>query len=723
MIQVPADQQFYLDGIDMLRAEISRLGLSLPVAATVTPLGSELPGGAGGISNRMVAMAGPSLDHNATGTLSEATRTRYRRWVEGGHGMIRTEPFAVRPAERQPYMDRSQMDTWREWVQQTQAAGARLCLQVETVADGDGASSATTCDDWLETAVCAAEAGIDVIMLNASNGSMVDERQVRCLEQIMDALRSSGISTLGVRFCAYDAMPGGFGTEANQYRHVDTGSVEALVSRWVDCGITLVEVTTHHPALRGDPRQPLASDAYPHEHPLTVLARRMTFCRAIKQAAPNVTVLSEGFSWLRQYMPWVAAGLLEEQTLDLVGLGRFALAYPHAPADLLANGELVARRCCIQCGACSALRKQRSPVRCLVHTGRHLDEWSAQLTPPALYVQYPDEDALAVRQLYYDAARQARAAGITGLRLPDRPSGRRMAVIGGGPCGIAATAELLEQGHAVTLFEAHTQLGGMPEQAIPAFRFTGARAIIDALFETALQRERLVIKLESPLQSAPQFQRLCAEFDAVLLATGLWDEPSLGTGAGIWSGVSFLRHLKQHGPLDPPPRRAVLLSGGDAATDCAVQLRDAGANPLYVVYPGPRDAMLWCMSPSWLDQPGIELLTHTEPLGYCFDESGRVAGLRVRREQQCGGDGVLSADTIIEAQGLQVAATLKDVLSGIAFTDTGLLATAAPGSYATSQAGVYAAGAVINGGASVAQCIEEGRLAALEIHTQLNACK
>ena len=77
-------------------------------------------------------------------------------------------------------------------------------------------------------------------------------------------------------------------------------------------------------------------------------------------------VVATGLSWLRQFWPPVAAGLLKAGGAQLAGLGRGMFAYPDAPADLMARGALVPVKCCIACSRCTELMRMGSTAGCAV---------------------------------------------------------------------------------------------------------------------------------------------------------------------------------------------------------------------------------------------------------------------------------------------------------------------------------------------------------------------
>ena len=335
--------------------------------------------------------------------------------------------------------------------------------------------------------------------------------------------------------------------------------------------------------------------------------------------------------------------------------------------------------------------------------------------------------AVAIRDLQYSAAYRTRADGMAAIRLPPRATGRRVMVAGGGPAGIAAAATLLEHGHSVTLLERSGMLGGVPERLIPATRFGGSQAEIDVLLEPARRAGRLDVCLNTALGTDVSVKDASRGSDALLLAVGLWKEHTLGSGNGIYSGLDFLERRKA-GPRTVIRGTAVVLAGGDCAMDSACLLKADGADPLVILFGGSRSEMHWCMEEAWFAQPGVHARMLCRPVGYQLDMHGCVTGVRVipmepetggGAHDLAGGEFIVAADMVVEAMGLTVADDVRAAFPSLSFGEDGLLLGTGPGACHTGMDGVFAAGALVNGGASVPQCVEEGIRVAGEIHNWL----
>ncbi|MEO6789216.1 MAG: FAD-dependent oxidoreductase, partial [Chthoniobacteraceae bacterium] len=698
------------------------------------------------------------------------------------------------------------------------------------------------CDELVHAAALAARAGFDGIDIQSCHrtlaGSLLRaftkpgkyggpfENRSRFLCDALAAIRAqTPVLLLGVRLCAYDAARNGFGVSASDYREPDPAEPIRLAQILKRAGVALVNVTAASPNLRATgPERALESRAdseRPDEHPLMALDRQLRIARTLREAAPGLAVIGSGFSWLRQFVPHVAAAAIDSGAMDFVGMGRAALAYSDAPTDVLAHGKMEPGKCCIVCFACSTLRKSGDPVGCVIrdaagygaayrHMRRYdedqllagaqrchrceaapcvtasptrtdipgfiaaflrgdesaayeiirasdpLPELTSHLSPAWLQSEGACiETALTgtpvpILDLQYTVSWRARERGQTGARIPGRASGRRIGIVGGGPAGIAAAIRLVERGHTVTLFESSDRLGGTPERVIPAGRVPEVRGEIDAAFKPALTAGRLEIHFRATLGTdgrqpsrlsrhggvppasttvgnsitmtggTPVFrgvalEQLRADHDAVLVSAGVWQERSLGGMPGVVGALEFLEKAKRDAAM-PIPDRVAILAGGDSAMDAARTAQQLGAKEIFIVFGGPRSAMHWHMPESWFATPGVNAMMNWQPLGFVPDADGRACGVRIRNAQ-LEVESVLSTGLIIEAMGLCIADPLRAALEGVVFSEDARVSVDA--AHRTSLGRVYAAGGLVNGGASVGQCVAEGVAAAEAIHLDL----
>ena len=316
------------------------------------------------------------------------------------------------------------------------------------------------------------------------------------------------------------------------------------------------------------------------------------------------------------------------------------------------------------------------------------------------------------------------------------PTGKRVAVLGAGPAGIAAAVQLATAGHDVTLIDRSAAPGGMARETIPP----------DRLPDSVLQREiRDVLASggdmlrwrKAELGAGISLPSLVGEgYDAVLIALGLNGSATLPGDrpeTGVSGALEFLAKAKA-GLFTLPAASAVLvIGGGNTAVDAALTAKRAGARDVAIVYRRSFAEMpAWPQERDEAMRAGVNFLILTQPLGYAADATGRLAALRVVRtrlgapgadgrrspEAVPGSEHAIPADLVIEAIGQEVDAGLKQALAGLEFTRAGRIRTR-EGSLETTMAGVFAAGDIVNGGTTVVQAVAEGARAAWEIHRYL----
>jgi len=338
------------------------------------------------------------------------------------------------------------------------------------------------------------------------------------------------------------------------------------------------------------------------------------------------------------------------------------------------------------------------------------------------------EQPIPIKQLQRYVAGVARAKGWTKLALPPA-NGKRAAVVGGGPAGIACAVRLLELGHTVTVFDAASAPGGTVGETIPDVRMPGdvLRAEIAAVLDLS-DPTRLAWKAGKGLSAEFTLDDVLAEgYDAVFLALGLPRAQQLDgprPADGVLDALSFLRAVKS-GSLTPPERVAVI-GGGNSAMDAATSALRAGAKDVYLVY-----RRSFAELPAWPEErnhaldAGVHFLILSQPLGYHVDDAGHLVGLRVARttlgEPDASGrrrpvvipgsEYLLEVDCAVEAIGQLPPAELAALLPGVELTCHGLIAVEEE-SAQTSRARVFAGGDLVNGGATAVAAIADGFRAA-----------
>jgi NADPH-dependent glutamate synthase beta subunit-like oxidoreductase len=209
------------------------------------------------------------------------------------------------------------------------------------------------------------------------------------------------------------------------------------------------------------------------------------------------------------------------------------------------------------------------------------------------------------------------------------PTGKRIAVIGGGPAGLSAAYYLALMGHEPTIFEARKHLGGMLRYGIPSYRLP--REELDAEIEWLL-RCGINVNLETKIDSLDELRR---DYDAVYLAIGAHTDNKLGLpgedAEGVESAVEMLRAIGDEEYPDFTGERICVVGGGNVAMDVARSALRCHAEKVTIVY-RRRVADMTAQDEeiAGAREEGCELLELHAPLRIATDGDNHVTGLVVQ---------------------------------------------------------------------------------------------
>ncbi|MFN3970128.1 MAG: NAD(P)-dependent oxidoreductase [Gemmobacter sp.] len=301
-------------------------------------------------------------------------------------------------------------------------------------------------------------------------------------------------------------------------------------------------------------------------------------------------------------------------------------------------------------------------------------------------------------------------------------TGRRVAVVGAGPAGLACAHRLAMLGHEVTVYDAREKPGGLNEYGIATYKTTGGFA--QAEVEWLLQIGGIVIETGRALGGDLTLEGLRAGFDAVFLGMGLAGVNALRAPgeerAHVSDAVEFIAGLRQSDPATVPVGRdVVVIGGGMTAVDAAVQSKLLGAENVTIVYRRGRERM----SASGYEQDhaaqaGVKIVTHAMPLSVLGN--GAVEAVEFAYTVE-GPEGLMPTGETFQLRADQVFKAIGQTLSGVPQALAlagGKIAVSGPGR--TSMPGVWAGGDCAAGGEDLTvTAVAEGRDAAMDIHASL----
>jgi dihydropyrimidine dehydrogenase (NAD+) subunit PreT len=317
-------------------------------------------------------------------------------------------------------------------------------------------------------------------------------------------------------------------------------------------------------------------------------------------------------------------------------------------------------------------------------------------------------------------------------RAPD--TGKRVAVVGGGPAGLSCAHRLAMLGHAVTVFEARDQLGGLNEYGVAAYKVTNdiAQREVDYLLDIG----GIEVRIGQRLGRDIALSRVRSDYDAVFLAVGLGGVNALGIDeaqlSGVQDAIAYIEKLRQTRDLSSLAvgRSVVVIGGGMTAIDIASQIKRLGAEDVTIVYRrGPESMGASEKEQVWAKTTGVRIKHWARPvrlraqngvlreveLEYTrLDERGSVTGTGEKL--------TLAADMLFKAIG-QVL--LSDGLDGGGdLLELNGARIAVDDERKTSIPGIWAGGDCVAGGKDLTVvAVEDGKRAALSIDRALRAAK
>ncbi len=223
-------------------------------------------------------------------------------------------------------------------------------------------------------------------------------------------------------------------------------------------------------------------------------------------------------------------------------------------------------------------------------------------------------------------------AGEVPVPEPAESTGKRVAVIGGGPGGISAAYYLRLMGHDVTIYEQRKQLGGMLRYGIPSYRLP--RESLDKEIEQLLSTG-IHVKTGVTVGESPNILELRSQYDAVYIAIGAHTDRKIGIegedAEGVISAVEMLRGIGDDQLPDFSGKDIIVIGGGNVAMDVARSAVRLGAKRLRIAYRRRREDMT--AMPEEVEgaiAEGCELVELHAPMRIEKDAEGRVAALWVK---------------------------------------------------------------------------------------------
>ena len=378
-------------------------------------------------------------------------------------------------------------------------------------------------------------------------------------------------------------------------------------------------------------------------------------------------------------------------------------------------------------------------------------EFTGRLCPApceAACVLNVNQEPVTIEQIEKEIVERAFAEGWIAPRPPRVRTGKKVAVVGSGPAGLAAAQQLNRAGHSVTVFEKAQRAGGLLRYGIPDFKLE--KHVIDRRL-AVLVAEGVQFTTGVEIGKDLSWSELRVKHDAVVIAIGAEAARELEVPGreleGVHLAMTYLGQQNQvvagdtvPGRIDAAGKRVVILGGGDTGSDCLGTAHRQGASQVTQLELMPAPPEVRAAKNPWPEWPVIYRTSSSQEEGgerqfalqttHLSGRDGRVVALhaaRVRPEvkdgrmtlaREEGGELTIPCDLVILAMGFvsPLAKGLADEL-GVQLDGRGNVKVDAQ--FRTSVPGIYAAGDARKGASLIVWAISDGREAARAVDADL----
>jgi len=379
-----------------------------------------------------------------------------------------------------------------------------------------------------------------------------------------------------------------------------------------------------------------------------------------------------------------------------------------------------------------------------LHATNNFPEFTGRMCPApceSACVLALNDEAVTIKQIEKEIIDYAWEHGWVTPLHPATETGKRVAVIGSGPAGMAAAQQLTRAGHEVVVFERDDRPGGLIRYGIPDFKMD--KSLLERRVEQ-MQQEGTSFECGVEVGVDLSVEELRGSFDAVVLALGaLWQRDLEIPGRhleGVHLAMEYLvpANRVQAGLLAVPPidaagKKVVIIGGGDTGADCLGTAHRQGAAMVHQfdIHERPPDERpdetpwpLWplVLRGSLAHEEGGHREFASQTDAFIGDERGHVRALRAHRVRELsrriyedipGSDFELEADLVLLAIGFRGPDRQLLGRLGVALTERGTVAH--NGDWATNVGGVFACGDATHGASLIVWAIAEGRAAAAAV--------
>ena len=314
------------------------------------------------------------------------------------------------------------------------------------------------------------------------------------------------------------------------------------------------------------------------------------------------------------------------------------------------------------------------------------------------------------------------------LYTPGAENGRKIAIVGSGPAGIACACELRILGYEVDIFEAKNKPSGLTVYGIAPYKITN-KEVLDEV-EYLQNQLNFNIHYSSPVLSKEKLEELESEYEAIFLGVGLGATADLNIPGeelnGVVGAVEFIEELRMKHHEIHVPDNVVVIGGGNTAMDAASESARMGAKSVKLVYRRKKDRMAaYDFEYKLAISSGVSSVFKAQPVEIVGEEA--VTGVKFIQTRQTNGhleyiDGtefIIPCDMVIKATGQGKQGGFLELIEGLTL-DHKKRIEVHPKTFQTTNPKYFAGGDAVNGGAEVVNAAFDGKQAAHGIHRWLN---
>lgn len=306
---------------------------------------------------------------------------------------------------------------------------------------------------------------------------------------------------------------------------------------------------------------------------------------------------------------------------------------------------------------------------------------------------------------------------------PAKPNGKKVAVIGAGPAGIACACELRKDGFEVDIYEAKENPSGLTVYGVAPYKITNAEALDEMAYLAA--QFGLQIHYNRPVRSREELDRLEQAYDAIFLGIGLGSTSLLRIPGEeleqVHGAVEFVEELRMQQAAVKVPGKVIVLGGGNTAMDAASECARMGASTVILTYRRSKEQMgaypfEYDLAKSvgvkgWFNVTPLEIVGNGRVTGVKFIRTGERNG---QLETIPGSEFTEACDWVIKATGQSKQTEFLGLINGLELDKAGRIVVD-PDSFQTTHPRYFAAGDAVSGGQEVVNAVANGKKAAAGI--------